>query len=184
MNSTAYVLGIIFGLIISILLAILLIRFCQKGQSKKPEYDERQYFARLKSFRVGFWSMSFCIAMMIVLSIAGVDLPMMSAVKYFIPFFFGTIGMVSYGIWTDGYWGMYTNKKRFIILMSGVTVVNLVIPIISWSEDSLFNKDGLIGLYMIEFLVGIMVLILLVQILLKEYIDRTIDENVSKGDDE
>lgn len=184
MNKSYYVIGLIIGLIVGLLIAAVIIKLCNKGEKGKPEYDERQYIARLKSFKAGFLTMALSIVIMVVLAIVGADFPLDPAVKYFIPFFFGVIGMVSSGIWTDGYWGMNTDKKRFIIIISVVTVINLAIPIIAWTTGSFINEEGLIGVPMIEFLIGIMCVILLIQLVIKEYIDHKIDERISGEDDE
>lgn len=184
MNKGYLALALVLGGIIGIALVILIIKICTRDKSGKPEYDERQFLARLKSFRAGFIASLVTSCLLMCLAIAEVELPMIDAAKYFIPVFAGIIAMVSEGIWTDGYWGINFNKTRFLIIMTVMSIFNLVLPIVVWSKEGLFNENGLIDIPMIEFMCGIMFFVLLIQSLLKDYIDRKIENEMSKEDDE
>lgn len=184
MNKGYLALALVLGGIIGITLVILIIKICTRDKSGKPEYDERQFIARLKSFRAGFVAMVITSALLAVLAIAEIKLPVIEASKYFIPVLVGIIALVSCGIWTDGYWGINFNKTRFLIIMTVLSIFNLALPIVVWSQDGFFNEDSLVDIPLLEFMAGIMFFVLLIQSLLKDYIDRKIENEMSKEDDE
>lgn len=159
------VIGLILGVVVGLILAAVIIGVTNKnkdGKFGKFEYDERQEKFNGKSFKLGFLVAMGYSGLLTLLGLCGVEFPVIEPIVYFSVLFVGVLAMSSYSIWTDSYWGLRTNRRMFIILMSLCTLLNFLVPI-RFMIDGSFIENGKVGPTGLNLMCGIVFLAIFVQ---------------------
>lgn len=175
MGNSTMALVFIIAFAIGIGLTALILRTSTVDKSMKGDYDERQYIQRLKSERNGYRAFIAWVAVLVVLSAAEIEIPADDVVIYASALFVGAGAMAITGIWNEGYWGNNFNKKRFLTIMSIITVFNIVLPIISITEGKFF-VDGKLQFPAISLMFGILFIIIDIETLIRDAIDKKADK--------
>ncbi len=177
--SPERMIGIVLGITVGILLTIVIIGITHKtkdGKMGKCEYDERQEALRGKSFKVGFYATLTYVVILLAINAIGIELPVERPVIYFSIIFVGILAMVSHSLWTGAYWGINSDRRRFIIIELFVSLVNFVVPV-RFMLDGSFITNGKIGASAINLLCGILFLCIFIQDAIKNAISSKEDDN-------
>lgn len=172
--TNARIIGIVVGFLVGLVIAVFIVGLTNKnkdGKFGKFEYDERQERLGGKSFKFAFLVTCGYTVLLTGLSIFNVSIPAVEPLIYFSILFVGVLAMSSFSIWNDSYWGLNTDRKQFIIIMTFVTLINFIVPI-RFIIDGSFIKDGKIGLSGLNLLCGILFLAIFVQDAIKRAIDK------------
>jgi hypothetical protein len=149
--------GIVIGIGIGLGIYFLLFRYLRgKGGSVFSKYDERQKAAQGKAYRNGYWTLVGLLALWYVANLCDIWLPSGRNLTILIVMLAGVLVYVVSCILMDAYIGLNDNRKRSIISLSVVGVLNLVLAVISRSANS--------SSWMTNLLVGVMTLVVLAAI--------------------
>ena len=154
MYNTGRMFGMVAGVLIGLLLAVIILRFINKNKKMTTEYDEMQKLVRGKGYMFAFYAVLIYEALMCVLSM-GVQLPAVPGVIHFVAIILGVTVQAGYCVWHNAYVGLNTNLKRYVILMAVISVFNLWVAFTAWREGELFS-DGMFRAQTINLLCGLM----------------------------
>ena len=157
--------GIIFGLII----CFIVFKYMNKDKKFLTKYDERQQVARGKAYMYGFWAVMIATACVIIAETAGI-LPVAALTRNFLIIFVGIIVQVSYSIFNDAYYGINTNKKRFMIVCIIAGLCNLL-GVIGSIKGGNFIEDGVVTDAGTNLLCVILMFTIAVELFIKGRID-------------
>ena len=161
--------GLVIGIMVGLVLAVLLCRFANNNQNAKTQYDERQKEIRGRAYQYAFHAvLLYEVAMLIV---DGWEmLPIDRYLMHFGGIMVGCLVLACYCIWKDVYWGLNNNRRRYIAVFTASVALN-VIPIVG----ALKSGEGL-GSSIINLMVLIMLAVILVEMLIKRLVDRGSEE--------
>ena len=159
------------GFVVGIIIAFLCLAKLNNDGKSKTKYDERQKAVRGDAYRYAFFATIIsCFVVMLLSTVDGI-LNIFGNEVYCIPIFIGLIVQISYAIFNDGYVGLNTNMKRFIIFMILITLVNILVPVRFMVEGE-FIKDGVIQTGFANLLCAGLFIILIIELLIKKLIDK------------
>lgn len=118
--------GGIFGILLGLAVAALLLRALRGKWQLKSKYDERQKAAQGISYRNAFWTVMICLAVWYFLDICDFVLPD-SSILLILIIFLGLLVHIVTCIMTDAYMGLNDNPKRFCISFAVLAVCNLAL---------------------------------------------------------
>lgn len=168
MGSVALATGIIVGLV----LVVCLMKFINRDNQLKTEYDERQKAVRGRSYMFGFYGMAVSNCIMLIIGVDNMEIiKILGMNAFFIPILVGIVVQFSHSIFNDGYVGLNNNMVRFMVGMSLISVFNIVVGIIPWVRGG-FIQDGMVYTSFINLEVGAMFVTLCVEMAIKKCIDK------------
>ena len=171
MYNTGRMIGIAVGIMIGLIICLILYRVMNKDGKIKTQYDEMQQIIRGKGYCYAFYAIMICEALLIPLSVGDVRLPFDNACLHFLIIFIGVIIHITYCIFKDAYIGLNTNMKRFIIIMIVVSVINFMSAFAALKGGEMMI-DGQLQPPFINFLCGLLFVILAIELLIKKTIDN------------
>ncbi|MCR5831264.1 MAG: hypothetical protein K6G67_03860 [Lachnospiraceae bacterium] len=168
--------GLATGIIIGLVCCVFVLKYMNKDKKLLTKYDERQQAARGRAYMYGFWAVMIATASVIVAETAGF-FPVAAFTRGFFIIFVGVIVQVSYSIFNDAYYGINTNKKRFMIVCIIAGLCNLL-GVIGSIKGGNFIEDGVMTDAGSNLLCVIMMFTIAVELLIKDRIDsaKVIDE--------
>ena len=171
MRSTALVIGIMVGLI----LVIILMKFINRDKQIKTEYDERQKVARGRSYMYAFYGTVIANCILLIISVDNMEIiHLLGMNAFFIPILIGIIVQISHSIFNDSYVGLNNNMVRFMVSLSLISVFNIVIGILEWTDGG-FIRDGVIFPAFVNLEVGVMFIILCIELAIKKCMEKKAD---------
>ena len=162
--------GLIFGVLIGLLIAVILLRFMNRDHRIKTEYDEMQKNIRNKGYRYGFYTVIIFEALLCMVP-SFIQLPAERIVVHFVPIFLGVTVHAGYCIWKGVYVGLNTNMKRYVIVAVVASLINFMSFFMAWKNDSLI-ADGVLQAPFVNLLCAVMFAVLGVVALLRKAADR------------
>ncbi|MBQ1404532.1 MAG: hypothetical protein IIY85_04535 [Lachnospiraceae bacterium] len=154
MYNEARMFGVATGVAVGLVLALIIVRTVNRDRKLRTEYDEMQKLARGQAYKYAFYAVMIYEALVCWLSM-GIELPAEQSVIHFFGIFVGITVQACYCIWKDAYIGLNTNLKRYIILVTVASVLNLLAAFMAWKAGELF-VDGKFQLQTINLLCGLM----------------------------
>ena len=173
MYNEARMFGVATGIAVGLVLALIIIRTINRDKKLMTEYDEMQKLARGQAYKYAFYAVMIYEALVCWLSM-GVELPAEQSVIHFFGIFIGITVQACYCIWKDAYVGLNTNLKRYIIMMTIASLINLFTAFMAWRNGELF-VDGKFQLQTINLLCGLMFAAIGAVGLVKKLADREED---------
>ena len=170
MYNTGRMVGIAVGIMIGLILCLILFRVMNKDGKIKTQYDEMQQIVRGKGYKYAFYAIMICEALLIPLAVGDVRLPFDNACLHFLIIFIGVIIHITYCIFKDAYIGLNTNMKHYIIIMIVVTVINFTSAFAALKSGEMM-ANGQLQTPFINFLCGLLFIILAIELLIKKTID-------------
>ncbi len=161
--------GLVTGIIVGLIICVILLKFMNRNRKMKTEYDERQKAARGMAYMYAFWSVMIATAIIMVLDSAGIVLASSFTKGAFI-IYVGIIVHISYSIFNDAYYGINTNKKRFVIVCLIAGLCNLL-AVIGSIKGGVLIQDGIISDAGTNLLCVIMLFTMAIELIIKERID-------------
>lgn len=183
--NTSYVIGFIIGLVVTVLFIIIIAKVITKignnnGESK-TEYDERQKMVIGQGYKIAFWTLSALLVVVQMFIEIGKVANFCSPIKAE----YGTIAfsiiIISimvfciYCIWNGAYFGLNNNKKRYIIILLAIGVLNILISVGNIIMGNMVVDGQLTG-YFVNLMCGIMMFVVVGAVGLRDYLDKKSDE--------
>ena len=113
-----------------IVVCVCIYKFANKDSKIKTEYDERQKALKGRSYMYGFYTLVIWECFLTVLNAGGYELTSMPMYAiHSLGIFIGIILVCVHGIWTEAYWGLNNNKRRYIGVFAVLFVIN-VLPLV------------------------------------------------------
>ena len=143
MYNEARMFGVATGVAVGLVLALIIVRTVNRDRKLRTEYDEMQKLARGQAYKYAFYAVMIYEALVCWLSM-GIELPAEQSVIHFFGIFVGITVQACYCIWKDAYIGLNTNLKRYIILVTIASVLNLLAAFMAANSScrrSTFSAD-------------------------------------------
>lgn len=170
-----YALGFVVGVVIvSAVLVIMMLFLTSRNKKLKRSYDERQELVRGKGFKYAFYTVIILNMLYAVAEIAYERIPIEASVVMFLVAICGVGVYAWYCILNDGYFAINEKKKETITCLSVIGLLNLVLGISSALHGGFF-EDGMLTHDCMNLVCGIFLLLTVIVILIKHYIDKRED---------
>lgn len=169
MNSNAYIMGVVAGVLI-VAAAALTVYFLFKKKSGPAKYDERQQVIRGKAYKYAFLIL-FSYSMLnglfqLATGIEWADAMTSSFIGVCIS---GTVFVITC-IKNDAYFAINQNPKTYYILFSGIFLLNLSIGMQNLSRSStMFIKDGKLNFYVQNFIAAAVMLAMIIAMMFRAH---------------
>lgn len=150
--------GVLTGFVVGLVIVVIIAVICNKNRKVKTQYDERQQIIRGKGYHYAFYAIMIFAALNVVLSLAGLELPVVPEVLAFCYIFVGAATNIVYCIFQDAYWGLNNNKKRYLIVFLLIALLNIAIVVRSYLAGTLI-EDGRLGTMGTNLLVAVLFLV-------------------------
>lgn len=138
--------GFLCGMAAACFLVVLLKKLVYKGSLFKCRYDERQQLVRGRGFQYGFFGWIFFTAGYIVLDTGFGKRYLDTSMALFLGLMIGAVIYASYAIWHEGYFSLNIYPKRFMGVMTAVTVLNIICSVHFIFEGELC-RDGMLTFF-------------------------------------
>lgn len=178
----AFVFGFVFGLAIVAFAAWILGKFFLK-KSFVAEYDERQNAARGTAFKYGFYTMLAGNMAVYVYHLFSDNTYLLDPVYTdIILVILGLLVYASVSIWKNAYVGINQTVKRSVWLLLGIGVMNIGIGVMN---SNLSSKHVMsISYYGINFALGTLLVVICIEMLIKNRLDSAREEEADDDDDD
>lgn len=170
-TNSARAVGVAIGILVGLVIAVLLVRFSNKNNQYKTDYDERQIKVRGDAYRYAFYTVVVIEVILFLLKLGEVVIPVHDSVLHLASVLIGCIVLCVYSIWKDAYWGINNNRKRYGIVMVVCGVLNLI-PVIGAFADGSMVQDGVVTGPVINLMVCVMLLLIGFELLLKHIMEK------------
>ena len=171
MNSFAST-GLIVGIMVGLIIVVFVLKYINRDNKLKTDYDERQKAVRGRSYMFGFYATMITCCIMLVLDTADEGIiHVLGMNAFFLPILIGIVVQFSHAIFNDSYVGLNNNMTRFMCVMSFISIFNIVFGIIPIVKEGLI-KDGKLCPSFINLEVGVMFIIICIEMVIKKVIDK------------
>ena len=135
--------GLVFGLIIGLAIAAILIKAANKDGKFKTKYDERQEAVRGKAYKYSFYTLLFFEVLRIIPESGNLLTGISSFYISLFGILLGCFVLCVHSIWNGAYWGLNNNKRTYFIIFIFATIINAlpVIGCLSSGGKISFNED-------------------------------------------
>lgn len=171
---TEYQIGTICGVLVGLLLAFGILKFCNRNKKAKTEYDERQQRIRGKAYKYGFYTMMIYNLLMGMTAIGDIPLPLSTGIICFCGLMAGACVVIAYTIWNDAYWGINSNPIRYLIIFVLALLINAAIAVKAIVSGDMIVDGQLQGAF-INLLCALLFVFVAVLLLIKKSVG--FDEN-------
>ncbi len=164
-------LGLLTGILTGVLLMRLFFRFMtKKGQRTKLQYDERQKQVRGVGYKHAFTVLVFFLMLNGIYEMLTEKRLFDSMAGAFTGVAMGMFTYASYCIWKEGYVSLNQNPRKVCIVLGLIGAINLVFGVLS-IRDGKMVQDGMLTFHSVNLIAGIVCMLLLFQLWLKQYMD-------------
>lgn len=168
-KSLEYYLGIVIGIAMGLALVVFLKWIIQKmggkvevgGRKCKESYDERQMLARGQAYKTAFFTLLFYMCSVAAISEFSENPLLMSFAGIWVGVCLSITVFAIVCILKDAYMSLYENTKGIIMMFSVIGILNTGIGILHFDAGRPMIEDGMLSIYCINLIVGIMFLIIL-----------------------
>ena len=181
-GSMAKSLFVATGIIVGLIVAVIIIKACNRNGKFKTDYDERQQIMIGKSYKYAMITAWVLMAIYMVIDLGGNVIPMDNAMSVFTILFVSVMVHSSYSVWTDAYFGRNTDNKKYAIVAIVITAIN-VAATIAYIKDGQLIVDGVLTVRGVNAECALMFLIIGVEFCIKAVIDKK-QEGREEDDDE
>ena len=175
MNSKAYILGFLAGIIIASICIVLRIIILKKTSENTHQYDERQAAIRGRGFQLAYFA-AICILVLgglleMALGIAWCDLFVLAMIALWISICLFT----TYCVVKDAYFTLRGHRKLLIAVMGAAGILNLFISLFHILEGSYIIEDSRLSTGFVNLLTGACCLYLAVFMLIWTLHERKLE---------
>lgn len=176
-RTSAYRWGFVAGAVVGLILVALLVRLLLgRRRGTKREYDERQQLAIGKGYKYSYYTLLIYLA-------AYALFDMMTGIRWcslYTGAFIGILLSISvFGvicIREDAYLPLRESPKRYILMFAILGGLNLIIGVVHYIEEGTFVEDGLLGVSVVNPLVGVLLLLMAAALAAKTLSDKRAQE--------
>lgn len=176
MNATASV-GMVFGLMVGLVIAAILLKVANKDHKVKTQYDERQEMIKGRGYKYSFYTMIFAEVIAMFLEMSGIELPIESYLVHTIAILIGALVLCVHSIWNGVYWGLNNNRRTYSIIIVLAVVLN-IIPLVGPIVQGKLSGHGIYSIPVLNLIVLIWMALIGVAALAKKCVDA------GKGEEE
>jgi hypothetical protein len=151
MNATASF-GMVFGLMVGLVIAVILLKFSNKDHKFKTQYDERQEFIKGRGYKYSFYTLLYLEALLAVLEVGNISFGIEKYLVHFIVILISLAVLCVHSIWNGVYWGLNNNRKRYSAIIVIAVALNLI-PVISSIARGSLSTDGFNSLPILNIIV-------------------------------
>lgn len=187
-KSVAYIAGFIVGILIAVGIWFLVAVFLKKGcktQFSKKGFDERQLIARGQAAKVGFFTLCAWEVFSALLKSAVENMPFSESLWHFFGLFVGLTAFIIACVWKDAYYQVTEQespqKRNFYVIAIIAGLANVVLFFVNGGFNKLIYEGKIRSMYFCNFLIGVLVIILLINLFAKELADK---RKTEKGEQE
>lgn len=166
--TSAYMVGVLCGVLFGGLLLVLILRLTKKDGSIKCKYDERQELVRGKGYKYAFFSLLVYIALVFIVG-EELEKYMEQNLILFIGLLGSVLIYVIYCVWKEGYFSLNESPKRVLVAFALIAFLNFFVAAIQFMHGEVV-KDGVLTYRCINLLCGIMFVIIFLVIFVKRYV--------------
>ena len=160
--------------VICLVLIIALSKSFHRDSSMKPKYDERQMAIRGRGYMLAFYIILIVMCFLPAL-INDETKKLLGDLVNFIPMAIGIPVHVSYCIWNNAYIELNLNYKKWVIFSIVAGLFNMLVGFSSIHSKGLI-RDGSLNFNLVNVYIGILLIIVLIELVIKNAIDRKEDE--------
>lgn len=168
--------GLAMGLLIGIIISLFVLKAFNKDGKMKTKYDEMQELVRGRAYKYAFWTLVIYEVLLIIADCFSLDLHSSSYMLQFTGVIISVMVHAVYSIRNDAYIGLNTNPKRFAIICTFISLINLAIGIGSITTGGLL-ENGLVRDSFTNLLCGISFLVIAVVLFFKHKHDAAEEES-------
>ncbi len=173
--NTAKLLGVFTGVFVGIVIVAILLKLTKTDKSRKCRYDERQQLIRGTAYRYGFFSMMVINVLAIIFDSGEMPLPVESGVIHYVSILVGVGVYASYCILKDSYFALNENKKVIMLVFCLVGIINFCGGILQIAHGNMI-ENGVVNSNCINFLCGILFIVIFIILLVKSAMDKREDD--------
>ncbi|MDE6607710.1 MAG: hypothetical protein K2K54_08150 [Lachnospiraceae bacterium] len=153
MKNMYYIWGMILGIIFGIFIVIItsLIRKYSSKNRYKERFDERQTLARLRGFKLGFFTMMIYNAIYAFYSLFVEKTVFTTFAAMVIGIILGITVFAVYAILKDAYVALDKGRKNFLVLFGACGILNLMNGIRGIHEEMTLTENGDPQIYVLNF---------------------------------
>ena len=144
--------GMVFGLLVGLVIAVILLKFANKDHRFKTKYDERQEFIKGQGYKYSFYTLAILEAFLAILEIGGITFAIERYLVHFIVLLIGLAVLCVHSIWNGVYWGLNNNRKRYTAIIVIAVALNLI-PVIASIANGTLSRDGFYSLPLLNVIV-------------------------------
>ncbi|MBO4374779.1 MAG: hypothetical protein J5829_06700 [Lachnospiraceae bacterium] len=163
--------GFLAGIAVSLVIVYIALKKLNSDGKATTKYDERQKAVRGKAYTYAFWAVLLANCILLALSVNEPVIERLGPVLFFVPVFIGITVQITYSIFNDGYVGLNTNLKKYLIFMIFVTIINVGVGVMAAINGQVCLDGRLQGPF-INILCGILFLIVVVDLLIKNAVEN------------
>jgi hypothetical protein len=179
-----FVVGMLLCIIITLVVCFVLLSILNTDRRAKTVYYERQQMVRGKGYKYSFYTIIGLLVLLITFDVGDIQLPIKHSVLYFCVIVVGIMVHTTYCIFNDGYFGLNNPPKLYYISFIVIGLMNVLIGILNGLKTG-FTDDGMLDTPVINFLCGMMFVVLGISILIKKLMVKDdIDDEDEDGEDE
>lgn len=171
-------LGVVTGLIIGIVVAIIVVKACNKNGRFKTDYDERQEAIRGRGFKYAAFTTWIMMCICGVLEICEIDIHMDNSIKFFTIIFIGILVSVSHSIWKDAYFGGNNSIRKYALAFTIITLINVLVAVMM-----IVKKEMVVDGVLTEKAVNLECALMFVAIAVQYAIKAIVDKSHEQGDE-
>lgn len=169
--NTAYILGLVCGILAVALVCWVVVSINRKKGKSRTEYDERQQALRDKGFRYAFFTLVGYLALFAFIHSLGI-VWCETAGGIFIGVMLSLMVQIIYSIYRDAYIKPSERPGYYVELLAAMGFGNVVMGVLRRIDGS---ASGLPGIYDINLIAGLSILIIWLNLLIKFRLERRDD---------
>jgi len=174
MNAVASY-GMVFGLMVGLIIAVILLKFSNKDHKFKTQYDERQEFIKGRGYKISFYTLLYLEALLAILDTGDISFGIDRYLVQFIVILISLAVLCMHSIWTGTYWGLNNNRKRYTAIIVVAIALN-IIPVITSIANGSLAKEGFNSLPLLNVIVLIWMAVIGICALVKKAFDAKENE--------
>ena len=174
MNATASF-GMVFGLMVGLVIAVILLKFSNKDHKFKTQYDERQEFIKGRGYKYSFYTLLYLEALLAIFEVGDISFGIDKYLVHFIVILISLAVLCVHSIWNGTYWGLNNNRKRYTAIIVIAIALNLI-PVIAAFANGSVSKEGFNSLPLLNLIVLIWMAIIGINALVKKGLDAKSNE--------
>ena len=171
---SSYEIGYITGITVVIFIFGISAMFYKK-RNVKPVYDERQTLARLKAYKNAFWVlMSYISIVCVVLGPLDIVFADITTIGFIGIALAGSVLAISC-IFSDCYFGINQQPKRYIRLLTAIAIGNIMIFITNIKVGGSIIEGGILTYKSIHIIGAVMIIAIVTALMIKQRISEESD---------
>ena len=179
-HNVFYAVGFLAGLMVTVMIALFLLKRTRRDRRLRQKYDERQRLVRGRGYGIAFYTIVVAIVLYPFFE-EWANLPVETDAAMYLIVLFGVLVHIVYCIWHDAYVSLMEVKSRVYLLLAGIGLLNLILGIRNVAIGAAFTK-GKLNLAGMNLFVGALLLIVFAVLFLRSVVPERETEDDEETD--